>query len=293
MRDIPPLFEHLEHREDLPGTFVDLETLAVLQHARNILVETAAGDVADSVHIALADHFQHLLHIDLRRGEENLAEFLVAEFGNRIVIGKAGVGDDLADQAEAVGVHAAGGDAYQDVSYFHFRPVNEFGFLNDTGGIPRDIVFPILVHARHFGRFTAHEGAARLAASFRHAGDDGLHLGRDVVTEGYIVQEDKGFSALCEHIVHAHRHGVDADGIVLVHREGDLELGAHTVGAAHEDRLLDAQGREVEHAAEGADVPHRPDPARGCHMLFDPADHFIPRFEVHARFFVGFRHINR
>ena len=34
-----------------------------------------------------------------------------------------------------------------------------------------------------------------------------------------------------DHVVDAHGHAVDADGVVLVQDHGDLQLGAHAVGA--------------------------------------------------------------
>ena len=57
----------------------------------------------------------------------------------------------------------------------------------------------------------------------------------------YVVQEDEGLGALGQDIVHAHGHGVDADGVVLVHCKCDLEFRTYTVGAAHQHGLLVTQ----------------------------------------------------
>ena len=203
----------------------------------------------------------------------------------------AAVGDDLAHEAEAVGMHAAGSDAHKDVAHLDLGAVDQLGLLHDARREAGDVILVAFVHAGHLGRLAAHQGAARLAAALGHAGDDRLDLGRDIVPQGHIVQEEERLGALREHVIDAHGHGVDADGVVLVHREGDLELGAHAVGAAHQDRLLVAERGEVEHTAEGSDASHRARTGRGGDVLLDAADHFVARFQVHACFFVRLCHI--
>ena len=188
-------------------------------------------------------------------------------------------------------MHAAGGDAHQDVAHLDLRAVDELALLHHARREAGDVVFVALVHTGHLGGLAAHERATRLAAAFGHAGDDGLDLGRDVVAQGHVVEEEEGLGALREHIVDAHGHGVDADGVVLVHRERDLELGAHAVGAAHQDRLLVAERSEVEHTAERADAAHGARAGGGGDVLLDAADHFVARFQVHACFFVRLCHI--
>ena len=93
-----------------------------------------------------------------------------------------------------------------------------------------------------------------------------------------------------EHVVDAHGHDVDTDGVVLVHRERDLEFVAHAVGAAHQHRLLVAEFGQIEHSAEGADVAHRALAGRGSDVLFDTTDHLVARFQVDTCFFVRISH---
>ena len=101
-----------------------------------------------------------------------------------------------------------------------------------------------------------------------------------------VVEEEQRFGALGQNIVDAHRHGVDAYGVVLVQGEGYLELGAHSVGSAHQYRLLDVEGGEVEHAAERADIAHRT--LAGCrgNVLLDAAYYFVTGLEVYTGLFV-------
>ncbi len=186
---------------------------------------------------------------------------------------------------------AAGGDAHQHVTDFHLRTVDQFALFDDAGSETGDVVFPVTVHARHLGGFAADQGAARLAAAFRHAGDNGFHLLGNIMAQRHIVEEEQRLGALRQHVVDAHRHRVDADGVVLVHGEGDLELRTHAVGAAHQDRLLVTEGRQVEHTAERPDAAHPTGALGRCHMLFDAPDHFVARFQAHACLFIINCHI--
>ena len=164
-------------------------------------------------------------------------------------------------------------------------------FLHHTRGVSGDVIFAIGIHARHFGGFAAYQRAARLPAAFGHAGHNLLHHFGIGLALGHIVQEHQGFRPLRQHIVHAHGHGIDADGVVLVHGKGDFQFGTHAVGAAHQDGFLHAQGAEVEHAAEGADVAHHPQAVGRTDVLLDAPDHVVTGFQAHACFFVINCHI--
>jgi hypothetical protein len=50
-------------------------------------------------------------------------------------------------------------------------------------------------------------------------------------------------------------HQVGADGVVNFECEGELELGANSIGAGYEHGLFPLRGVELEEAAEAADVP--------------------------------------
>ena len=138
-------------------------------------------------------------------------------------------------------MHAGGCDAYEYVTRLDLASINEFRLLHHTCGISGDVIFPAFVHTRHLGRLSAHEGATGLAAAFSHACHNCLHLLRDIVAHCHVIQEYQRLRTLGEHIVHAHCNCIDTHGIVLVHSEGNLEFGAHTVGAAHQHRLFDSE----------------------------------------------------
>ena len=68
-----------------------------------------------------------------------------------------------------------------------------------------------------------------------------------------IVEEEQRLGALHENVVDAHRDEVDADRVVAIQCERELELGADAVGARDEHRLAIAR-RHRHQRAEAADA---------------------------------------
>ncbi len=94
------------------------------------------------------------------------------------------------------------------------------------------------------GRLAADQRAARLAAAGRNAADDrGTLIGIELAG-GEIVEEEQRLGTLDHQIVDAHGDEVDADGVVLVGVDGDLQLGADAVIGGNEDRIGEACGLE-------------------------------------------------
>ena len=72
-----------------------------------------------------------------------------------------------------------------------------------------------------------------------------------------VVQEEQRLGAAGKDVVHAHGDKVDAHRAMLADKLGHLELGAHTIGARHEQRVFHPlRRRDGEQAAEAADVAH-------------------------------------
>jgi len=59
---------------------------------------------------------------------------------------------------------------------------------------------------------------------------------------GVVVQEEEGFGAGGDDVVHAHGHQVDAYGVVLAHVECQLQLGAHPVRARNQEGVTCTAG---------------------------------------------------
>ena len=89
--DVAVLLEETENRQDFPASLLYVDALALLEDARDILVETATGDVGDSVHITVADHVEDLPYIDAGRGQCHLAERLVSKLRIDLMDIEAGV----------------------------------------------------------------------------------------------------------------------------------------------------------------------------------------------------------
>ena len=68
-----------------------------------------------------------------------------------------------------------------------------------------------------------------------------------------VIEEEKRLGAEREDVVDAHRDEIDADGVVAVELERELELGADAVGAGDQHRLAIAFG-QLEQRAEAADA---------------------------------------
>ena len=182
---------------------------------------------------------QHVLHIQAGRLHQGLFEGLAIQGGGRVCTGTL---DALAHQAEAIAVHAAAGQAQHHVAGFHVSAGQDFGFLDGADGKASQVVFAGGVHAGHLGRFAAYQGAAGQLAAPGNAADHGRSGVHIQLAAGKVVQEEQRLCALHQHVVDAHGHQVYAHGVVHIPFKGQLELGAHAVGAAHQHWLLVALG---------------------------------------------------
>ena len=114
-----PLLKHPENRKNLPATLLNLQPLSLMEHARNILVESTSRYMTDPMHVAGADNLKHLLYIYLRRCKKDIAKEPPAEFRDCIRVGQSRIGDNLAHQAEPVGMNSAGCNPDKHVSDLH------------------------------------------------------------------------------------------------------------------------------------------------------------------------------
>ena len=139
--------------------------------------------------------------------------------------------DNAADQRVAIGMRAARGEAKDHVARHDRAAVDNALLLDHADAESREVVLALGIHAGHFGGLAADQRATGKLATL---GDAFHHLRSDALVElaaGEIIQEEKRFGALYQHIVHAHGHEVHADACVPAKREGELQLGAYAVGA--------------------------------------------------------------
>ena len=213
MIDVASLLQHVEDREHGPGAELDFGGQAVRNHARDVLDEAAAGDVGHAFDHARLEQGREGLDVDLGGGEQHVAELFAAQLVKFGVHGVASLLEQgLAHQREAVGVHAGGRQTDEYIALGNGGAVHDGGLLGDADRETSEIVFVLVVHARHFSGFTADQCRTGLHAAVGHAGDYLLEQSRIVLAAGDVVKEEQRFGTLGGDVVDAHGHAVDADG---------------------------------------------------------------------------------
>ncbi len=162
--------------------------------------------------------------------------------------------------------------------------------VDQTDAETGQIVVVRIHDTRVLGHLAADERAARLLAALADAGDDLRHLLGFQLADGDVVEEEQRLGAGREDVVGAHGHQVDAHRVVLAEHLGDLELGAHAVGAAHEQRIGHVlRRRDGEQAAETADVADDLGAVRLVHDALDGVNRAGALRRVNAG--LGIRHL--
>src|SRR5512145_957085 len=232
----------LQPREGLwarPGALADRRAGAGGKDARHIAHQPAARDVGEAFDRQGFEQLQYRLHVDARRLER--VERRLAALENP------------ADERKAVGVRPARGEAEQSIAGRDRAAVDDARLLHHADAEPGEVVFALRIHARHLGGLAADERAACDLAASGDAFDDGSGDGAIELSTSKVIQKKERLGALHEHIVHAHRHEVDAYGVVPPERECELELGADAVGARHQHGLAVIL-RDLAQRAEPADA---------------------------------------
>ena len=151
--------------------------------------------------------------------------------------------EDAAHEGKAVRVHAGGGHGDERVALAHGGAREDALLVHEADGEAREVILVLGIEARHLGGLAADEGGSGLDAALGHARDDVGYALRHVLAAGDVVEEEERSGAGADDVVDAHGDAVYAHGVVLVHEEGYLELGAHAVRARDEHGGLHA--REV------------------------------------------------
>ena len=128
--------------------------------------------------------------------------------------GQAGSLDHLSHQRIAIGMHAGGGKAEDDVARRDIGARQDAAALGSADRKAREIVVAGVIEARHLGGFAADQRAARKPATLRDARDDrraGLWI---QLSAGEIVEKEKRLCALHHEVVDRHGNQVDADRVM-------------------------------------------------------------------------------
>ncbi len=218
------------------------------------------------------------LHINARGFDEDVRQRPPMEIRNQVGLRAL---EDLAHKRKAVRMQAARGKAQHNVAGHDGLAGDDAVLFDHAHAEAREVVLAFGVHSGHLRGLAADERAAGRLAAQRDALD---HVRRHRLVElaaGEIVEEEERLRALDEHVVDAHRDEIDADRVVPVQRECELELGAHAVGARYEHRMA-VLLRDLHERAEPADTGEHLGPHGALCERLDGLDQRVALVDVYA-----------
>ena len=286
-----------KHARHFPAAAAEFDLEVVWHDAAEVFLDPAAGDVGDPVHDLLytvvAKHAADRAGVETGGGEQDVGHPPVVEFGDRVVAAEPGhLKDDLPHKAVAVGVESARRETDRYVAGFHVAAVDQPLSLHDADAEAGKVVVALLIHVWQDGRLAADEGTVAFHAAVGNAPYDALKQRRIVAAHGDVVEEEERLGTGAEGVIHAHRHQVDAHGVVNAGERGDLELRPYSIGAGDEQRILVAAAKEprkveVKQSRESALATSHPRAVRATQVHGDPGHRVAIAFEVDSSAGIG------
>ena len=105
-----------------------------------------------------------------------------------------------------------------------------------------------------------------------------------------VVQEEKRSRAENCDVVDAVVHEIRAHGVVLVHRESDLQFRADAIDARDQNRLAHRGKTRAKQSAEAADFPEHLRTMRLPNERANAALQLVCQIDIHARTRIRFFH---
>lgn len=236
----------------LPGIGADVRAQALGEYARNVFQQTAAGDVRQCMNFASANQWQQALHVDAGGLDQGIdqQDFRI-EQGRAIQL-PALVCREPAYERIPVRVDARRCESQQDIAVCHLVPRKLLAALDGADAEACKVIVSRGIHAGHFRRFAADQGATGDTAAVRDSGHDSLCDAVFQLTGGEIIEEEQGLSALNDEVVHAHGDKVDTDCVVAIMIDGKFDLGTDAIVGSNEQRVVVASGAWIEKPSESA-----------------------------------------
>ena len=122
-----------------------------------------------------------------------------------------------------------GGQTNYRVSGSNVLAIQNSGFLDDANNCAAKVILTILIKARHLSGLPANERTTVRGAGLGKAFDD---IGKNVRIEfagADVIQKEKRFGPEHGDVINTMVHQILADGVMAVHREGDLQFGADAI----------------------------------------------------------------
>ena len=189
-----------EHRRRAPAARVDPRHHAVRQHARQVVDQAAAGDVGQRLDdVVWPRRLEQAADVDPGRHQQRARPGSGRARTAPDPAGTAPVAQDLADQREAVGVDAAGGEAEQDVAGGDVGPRQAPGPLDRADREAREVVVAAACSgpaSRRSRRRSARSRASRQPSAMPAITSRGLL--RIELRGGVVVEEEQRLGALDE-----------------------------------------------------------------------------------------------
>ena len=116
-------------------------------------------------------------------------------------------------------MNAAAADPNNAITGLDTLSVNDGIFVDNGNAESGQVVATRRIKTGHFSGFSPEQRATALAAAIGNPFNHGGHGVRAQGTGGHVVEKEERFGATRDHIVHAHRHQIDADvvmGLVLL-----------------------------------------------------------------------------
>ena len=136
-----------------------------------------------------------------------------------------------------------------------------------------------LDQAGMLGRLATQQRATRAHAAFGDTADDRVEAFRHDPAERDVVEQEQRLGAADHQIVDNHGHQVQANGVVLVHRLGDRQLGAHPVAGCGQQRLA-VIGAQREEPGEATELPDHLRSGGFGRQRFEQFDGTVPGFDI-------------
>ena len=237
-----------------PAVSVDEGVQALGQDAWHVLQQAAAGDMRQCMDPARTNEGQERLHINPRRLDQIVDQQAVLVKERWAFQLPAFVGGQTPHQRIAVGMNARGRKAQKHVAICHLVAGQLLAALNRAHAKTGQIIVAWPIHAGHFRRLATDQGAARQLAPFGNTGHDSGGNAVLKMARCEVIQEKQRFGALHDEVIDAHRDQIDADRIMAVMVDGELDLGAHAIIARHQQRVFVACRARVKKAAKPAQI---------------------------------------
>lgn len=232
--------QELENGLFRPCFWVHFNCAGTRKNARDVVSQTTAGNVRGAFQqpriVERLDGMQ-IGFVGLQQfvsdGEGKIRKLLVYAVAGSFK-------EEFTSEGIAIGMQALRRKTEQEIAWLDVFAGEHLAALYRAHDEACQVIFAGSIHAWHFSRFTANQGAAIPFTSARDALHDASAHRRIELGNGKIVEEEKRFSTLDGDVIDTMIHQVFADSIVAAGGKSDFEFGSHSIGGTDQNRIVPA-----------------------------------------------------